>query len=316
MPNQSTEQEPLAVMSRMVPAVPMRRRVAELCVFIALTAACFARPLYQLVNYAIHDAFFSYIPLIPVITIYLIWIKKAELPVHAGKCWSGTLGAGGAAVALLAGGAIALHAGWKPPLEDYLMVMVTSFLLFVVAGSFWFLGDEVMRHIAFPMLFLVFMIPLPAGFLDRTMYFFQQTSAATAAGFLRATGMPVLRTDTQLDLPGFSVMVAPECSGIHSTMVLLITAALAGYMFLRTGWRRAVLAVCILPLAILRNGFRVFVIGTLCVRVNHNMIDSWIHHKGGPVFFALSLIPFFYLLKWLRNSEKPRSLAVEPAVKI
>jgi len=97
--------------------------------------------------------------------------------------------------------------------------------------------------------------------------------------------------------------VAPECSGIHSSQVLLITSLLAGNLFLCSHWRRVFLALFIIPLAILRNGIRVFVIGELCVRVNHSMIDSWIHHKGGPVFFVLSLIPFFFVLFWLRKSE-------------
>jgi exosortase/archaeosortase family protein len=63
------------------------------------------------------------------------------------------------------------------------------------------------------------------------------------------------------------------------------------------------LALFVIPLAILRNGFRIFVIGELCVHVSHDMINSWIHRKGGPVFFVLSLIPFFLLLAWLRKSE-------------
>jgi exosortase/archaeosortase family protein len=54
----------------------------------------------------------------------------------------------------------------------------------------------------------------------------------------------------------------------------------------------------------LRNGFRIFTIGELCVHIGPEMIDSPIHHKGGPLFFALSLIPFFILLTWLHRSER------------
>jgi exosortase/archaeosortase family protein len=63
------------------------------------------------------------------------------------------------------------------------------------------------------------------------------------------------------------------------------------------------LALSVIPLAILRNGFRIFVIGMLCVHVDRGMINSWVHRKGGPLFFALSLLPFFALLLWLRRSE-------------
>jgi exosortase/archaeosortase family protein len=60
----------------------------------------------------------------------------------------------------------------------------------------------------------------------------------------------------------------------------------------------------VIPLALLRNGFRVFVLGELCTHIGPQMIDTPIHHQGGPLFFALSLIPFFLLLVWLRKSER------------
>jgi exosortase/archaeosortase family protein len=77
-------------------------------------------------------------------------------------------------------------------------------------------------------------------------------------------------------------------------------------MFLRSPWRRAVLVLFVIPLGILRNGFRILVIGLLCVNIGPQMIDCPIHHRGGPIFFALSLIPLFLLLWWLRRSERQR----------
>jgi exosortase/archaeosortase family protein len=108
-------------------------------------------------------------------------------------------------------------------------------------------------------------------------------------------------------LPGISLEVAPECSGIHSTLVLFITSLLAGQLLLRRTWKRTVLWLAVIPLALLRNGFRVFVISELCVHVSPQMIDSPIHHHGGPVFFVLSLAPFFLLLYFLRKGERTDS---------
>jgi exosortase/archaeosortase family protein len=105
-------------------------------------------------------------------------------------------------------------------------------------------------------------------------------------------------------LPGMSLRVAPECSGIHSTLVLFITSLLAGQVILRQPWRRAVLCLAVLPLALLRNGFRVFVLGQLCIHFGPQMIDSPIHHHGGPLFFVLSLAPFFLLLYFFRKTER------------
>ena len=59
----------------------------------------------------------------------------------------------------------------------------------------------------------------------------------------------------------------------------------------------------IIPLGVIRNGFRILVIGLLCVHYGPDMIHSVIHRRGGPFFFALSLIPLFLLLWWLRKGD-------------
>ena len=157
---------------------------------------------------------------------------------------------------------------------------------------------------AFPVFLLFFMVPLP-GFLQESLEsFLQHRSADVAEGLFVLSGMPLLRHDTVFVLPGFQLEVAPECSGIHSTMVLFITSLVAGYVCLQSAWRRTLLALVVIPLALLRNGFRVFTIGQLCVNISPGMIDSYIHRKGGPVFFLLSLVPFFLTLLLLRRGEQ------------
>jgi exosortase/archaeosortase family protein len=86
--------------------------------------------------------------------------------------------------------------------------------------------------------------------------------------------------------------------------VLFITSLVAGYLFLRSPWKRTILCLAVIPLALLRNGFRIFVIGQLCVQIGPDMINSPIHHRGGPLFFLLSLIPFFLFLIFLIKSER------------
>jgi exosortase/archaeosortase family protein len=63
------------------------------------------------------------------------------------------------------------------------------------------------------------------------------------------------------------------------------------------------LVCAVIPLGLLRNGFRILVISLLCVHIGPEMINSVIHRRGGPFFFAASLIPLFLLLWWLRRGE-------------
>ncbi len=107
-----------------------------------------------------------------------------------------------------------------------------------------------------------------------------------------------------LALPGIVLEVAQECSGIHSSWILFITSLVASHLFLNSPWRRLILVAFVIPLAIVRNSVRILTIGLLCVHVGPHMIDSWIHRQGGPVFFALSLVPLFLLLLWLRRGER------------
>jgi exosortase/archaeosortase family protein len=122
--------------------------------------------------------------------------------------------------------------------------------------------------------------------------------------YFAIAGTPLVRQGTIFELPGIVLEVAQECSGIRSSWVLFITSVLAANLFLESPWRRFVLVAFVVPLGILRNGFRVFVIGMLCVHIGPHMVDSVIHRQGGPFFFALSLVPLFFLLWWLRRGER------------
>jgi exosortase len=133
-------------------------------------------------------------------------------------------------------------------------------------------------------------------------------SAEAAALYFNVAGTPLVRHGTVFELPGIVLQVAQECSGIRSSWVLFITGLLASHVFLRTGWRRVVLVAFVIPLGILRNGFRILVIGLLCVNIGPQMIDSTIHHQGGPLFFALSLLPLSLLLWWFHRQEQRLNL--------
>ncbi len=267
----------------------------------------FGLSLWRLFNFAWHDELHSYIVLIPVVSIYLIRLRKKNLPLPAASAKIP------AAIFSLVGLAVlAWH--WFAPraaLADSLAQTTFACVLLLAAIGCWFLGGALMRALAFPFALLIFMVPLPEAWRDAVEVFLQHGSALAASAMFAVSDVPVLQTGLQFKLPGITLQVAPECSGIHSTVVLLITSLVAGNLFLRRAWSRATLCLVVIPLALLRNGFRIFVLGELCVHVGPHMIDSPIHHRGGPLFFALSLLPFFLLLYWLRRRER----AGEPVAK-
>lgn len=266
----------------------------------------FAKPLFEMLRYSLNTELHSYAILIPLISACLIWWQRKHLLPAISS--SPTL-----AVVPLAIGLVALKAILFPTLDlvsakpnDYLALTTFCYLCLLWAGALLLLGGRFLRHFLFPAAFLIFMVPMPTVVENAVEIFFQHTSAEASAVLFSLSGMTFHREGLIFELPGIAIQVAQECSGIRSSLVLFITSLLAGHLFLQTPQRRWVLTLCVIPLAIVRNGLRIFTIGMLCVHVDPRMIESWIHRQGGPVFFALSLIPFFLLLFWLCRNERRR----------
>jgi exosortase C (VPDSG-CTERM-specific) len=266
---------------------------------VAVTGA-YLPVLAELFSVSIRSTLNSYIPLVPVVAACLLYRQRHQLPLGHARSVVGavTLGLVGSA-SLLA--AIRLTEALSG--NDRLALITLSYVAILAAGGFLFLGSKWMAAAAFPVAFLVFLVPLPDAAVHRIETASVLASADVSAWFFRMTGTPLLREGTVFALPGIVLMIAQECSGIHSSWVLFITSLVASHLFLTSPWRRLVLVAFVFPLAIARNALRIVTIGLLCVHLGPHMIDSLIHRHGGPVFFALSLIPLFLLLAWLRRRE-------------
>jgi exosortase C (VPDSG-CTERM-specific) len=280
-------------------SVSINKRFLGWCFYLVILCGAFALPLRAFVTYARHSDVHSYVLLIPFVTAYLIYIRWKQLSRELSSAW-------GYALLLAATGTGALLASLhftELGQNDYMTLIALSFVCFVIAGVFLFLGSKWARSAMFPIFFLAFMIPLPEAAVDSLENASKMASAEVANWLFLLTGTPFLRSGTNFQLPGITITVAKECSGIRSSLVLLITSILATNMFLRTTWRRALLVFAVIPLGLLRNGVRILTISLLCVHIGPHMINSVIHRRGGPFFFAASLIPLFLLLWWLRRGE-------------
>jgi exosortase C (VPDSG-CTERM-specific) len=280
---------------------PQRSRVGGCAGYFVLLTLLFIQPLTRLIVYAAHSDLHSHILLVPFITGYLLYIQRGRHSAAYRSSIAGTVTVGGIGIA-----ALAAEIAWRGSLSinDGLALMALAFVSFVAAGGFLFLGSKWMAAKAFPVAFLIFMVPLPDAAVDALEKASMLASAEAAALYFNVLGTPMVRYGTVFELQGIVLQVAQECSGIRSSWVLLITSLLASHVFLRTQWRRIVLVAFVIPLGILRNGFRILVIGLLCVHIGPHMIDSPIHHQGGPIFFALSLVPLSLLLWWLWRQEQ------------
>ena len=271
--------------------------------FVIVLLAIFGQSLLALASYAIHSDLHSYILLVPFVSGYLLYLRRDQLP----KEYLVDLPPG---VVLMASGLVIfvlthrLNFTGQERVDNYYCVLRTlSFLCCFTAGGFFFFGRGWMRAAAFPLAYLIFIVPMPDAMVNTLETASKYASAEIANVLFHLSGTPFLREGLVFQLPNITIQVAQECSGIRSSWVLLMTSILAANLFLKTPWRRLVFVAFVVPLGILRNGLRILAIGLLCVNAGPQMIHSLIHRRGGPFFFLLSLIPFLLLLWWLRRRE-------------
>lgn len=273
-------------------------------IFAALLSVAFGVALYDWAALALKRDLYSHTLLIPVISGYLVWIKRHNLPAFAHGQVTIALLPAVLGVGILAAYFLVVRNNPRLPQADYLCLMMMAYLSFLAAGAIFFLGLPFLRSILFPVLFLLFMVPFPEFVENGIEQFFQRWSAEATALFYQITGTSFIRDGQTFRLPGITIVVAQECSGIRSSLVLFITSLLAGHLFLRSAWKKGFLTFFVIPLGIFRNGFRILTITLLCIHVDPNYINSPLHHSGGPVFFALSLVPFLLVLYLLRRADQ------------
>jgi exosortase len=115
-----------------------------------------------------------------------------------------------------------------------------------------------------------------------------------------------MQSGITVSIPGLTLEVAQECSSIRSSMMLLVTSLLLAQVVLRSTWRKLLVVALAIPLAVAKNGFRIFVIAMLGTRIDPSFLTGRLHREGGILFFLLSLALVFFALWGLRRGERER----------
>jgi exosortase len=181
-----------------------------------------------------------------------------------------------------------------------------------IAGFVLFYGLPAARAALFPLLFLGFTIPIPAPILDAVTAVLKQGSAATVDALFTIVGTPHYRDQFVFSLPTVTIEIADECSGIRSTIALILTSLLAGHLFLPHTWQKFVLTAVIVPITIFKNAVRIVTLSLLAIHYNPEFLAGRLHHEGGIVFYLLGLALLAPLFSVLRRCGRRDSGAVDP----
>ncbi|MGA2716525.1 MAG: exosortase/archaeosortase family protein [Bryobacteraceae bacterium] len=269
-----------------------------------LTTILFWLPLKAVLSLSFQDDRYLPIAVAPFMCLFLLyWERRVIFPQAR---FSPRAGLPLLSVAMLLG-LVLRH--WQPPANEGagLIPVMCAVILVWMAAFFLCYGPRSFKKALFALCCLLLMIPVPAAWMDRITVGMEHGSAATSYVLLRLMGIPVFRQDMTLSLPGLNILVAPECSGIRSWLAFVLGAILATRVYLRSGWGISALIVMTVPIAIFKNAIRIVLLASLTVYVNRGIIDSPLHHQGGPVFALIDIAIFVPLLALFQRLE-PRVL--------
>lgn len=225
------------------------------------------------------DDNYSHGPFIPLISLYLIWLRRASLlTVERRGAWWGI-----AIVALALGGYVvgqfaAMHA-----------VVQVSFWLAAVGFVACVVGLSGLSLLAFPLLYLLAAIPIPEFLHYELSSRLQLLSSALGIGCLQLIGVMAYREGNVIDLGPLQLQVVEACSGLRYLFPLMALTLLCAYLYRERPWKRAVLVLSSIPLSIVLNGFRIGTIGVLVEWYGPAAAEGFSHFFEGWVFFVASL---------------------------
>jgi exosortase len=247
--------------------------------FGALIFVCYAPMLYHLAMQWYNDEDMGHGFFVPVVAGYIVWKRRHHLAAITPRpnYWG---------LALVIWSAFQFMIG---TLGANLFLARTAFLL-CITGAIWFLGGtKMLRALAFPLILLWFMIPIPAIIYARITLPLQLFASRVAETILGLFGIPVLRDGNVLELASQKLSVVEACSGIRSLLALSFLSLVYAYFFDSKVWMRWALLIATIPIAIAANAARVTITGMLS-EYRTDLAQGFFHMLEGWVLFIVALL--------------------------
>lgn len=254
-------------------------------------------PIYQsLVEALIKDANNSHGMLVPFVSLFFIWQKRDKL--KSSRVSSSNLGA-----FILVVSMVLYLLGYTGGIVFISRTMV----VFSLVGLLLFtLGKDVVKIIIFPLLFLLFMVPVPVTVRGALAFPLQLFATKISYFFIQALSVPVYQEGNMLYFAQAQLEVAETCSGIRSIAAFNVLSVVFSYL-LDKGWsRRMVLLASAIPLAMFTNIVRISGSGILAHFYGSRIAVGFLHEFSGIVVFVFGFILFlfeFILLNRVRTRK-------------
>lgn len=241
---------------------------------------------------------YSHGPLVPLASLALVWLRWPRLRVLEVRPAT-------AGLWLLAAGCLMLVLGVR---MDVFALQGWSLLVVLSGLTLAFFGVPILRMLAFPILYLAFMLTFPPVVMNTLSFALKSLATAGSAGLAQLLGVAMRRDGMQIYFASGELSIENPCSGLRSLIALLATGTLFAY-FQRGGlWRRAVVMLAAIPIALAGNMARLVLLFIASDRKGVDWATGRFHDVTGYVMYAVAL----GLLVLLRGVLTPRAAAGEP----
>ncbi len=261
--------------------------------FGALLILCYAPILYRLAAQWASDEDMGHGFLVPIVAGFIVWQRRKVLAAtpRQPNAW---------------GLVLVIFAGFEALAATLGAELFTARLAFVIAlfGVILYLGGKRwVKELLFPLLLMLFMIPIPAIIYAQLTLKLQMLAAALGETLLGWMGIPVLRSGNTLVLASQTLDVAEACSGIRSLLSLGFLSLVYAYFTDKRVWMRWVLLAATIPIAICANGVRVAVTGLLS-EYNTKLAQGAYHEMEGYIVFVVALIALLIVHRIINYATK------------
>ena len=217
--------------------------------------------------------------LIPLVVLYLIWEKKNALARIPSR-WS-------------LAGYVFIIAGvflfWLGELGgEFFALYFSSWLLFT--GLCWLhLGWRKLKVIAFPVALLLAMFPLPHFIHGKLSFKLKLISSKLGVKMMQWMGMSAYREGNVIDLGFTQLQVVDACNGLRYLIPLIILGLIIAYFYKATWWKRTLLVLSTIPIAVLVNSLRIASVGVLYPIWGPKVAEGFFHDFSGWFIFMLTV---------------------------
>jgi len=181
--------------------------------------------------------------------------------------------------------------------QSVVILEVSSHIFILLGLVFLFRGVKAAWTIWFPLVYMVFLIPMPGFFVDAITAPLKSQVSVIVESLLYNLGYPIARTGVLLNIGQYQLLVADACSGLHSMYSLSAMGVIYLYLMRRkAGWvHNAIMLLSILPIAFFANIIRVIILVLLTYHFGDETAQGFLHGFAGMLLFIIGLISMFAL---------------------